>query len=143
MDWGMDDTLDVDEWRQGGVEEVEVGVDEDVISLDGMDDTEGELPFVRPSFEICAHADSLAHQDATKSSMARSTSPRKPSNSKSAPTGPSKAPPTGPRRVLKRPTGPNGAPTGPRSRSVEAALAKPEQQAPAQASSLLSMRLPA
>jgi hypothetical protein len=42
VDWGMDESVDVDEWRRGAVEEaVEVG-DEDVISLDGAEDGEGQ-----------------------------------------------------------------------------------------------------
>lgn len=40
----MDETVDVDEWRQGAVEESAVAGDEDVISLDGADDGDGELP---------------------------------------------------------------------------------------------------
>ncbi len=42
VDWGMDESADVDEWRQGAVEEAVVEGDEDVISLDGADEGEGE-----------------------------------------------------------------------------------------------------
>ena len=43
MDWGMDETVDVDEWRQGAVEEAVVAGEDDVISLDGADEGEGKL----------------------------------------------------------------------------------------------------
>ena len=42
VDWGMDESAEVDVWRQGGVQEGIVAGDEDVISLAGAEDAEGE-----------------------------------------------------------------------------------------------------
>lgn len=42
VDWGMMDDP-VDEWRQGEMEEVAAVGDEDVISLGGADDGDGEF----------------------------------------------------------------------------------------------------
>lgn len=41
VDWGMDEP-GVDEWRQGSAEANALGGDEDVISLDGAEEVEGE-----------------------------------------------------------------------------------------------------
>ena len=42
VDWGMDESVDVDEWRRGGSgdgdEDVMDAVDEDVISLNGVEE---------------------------------------------------------------------------------------------------------
>lgn len=49
VDWGMDESVDVDEWRQGAGEEAVTAGEEDVISLDGADDADSEqLPISNP-----------------------------------------------------------------------------------------------
>ena len=48
VDWGMDENADIDEWRQGAGEEAVIAEDEDVISLDGAEDGDGQSDVLCP-----------------------------------------------------------------------------------------------
>lgn len=109
VDWGMDDTVDV--WRQDGAEISMDAGDDDVISLGGMEE-ESESD---PSELLETRSDALSAE--TNLAATTRASPRRASSSKPVPTGPSKAPPSGPRRSVSRSAAPNGAPLGPRASS--------------------------
>lgn len=91
------------------MEEVAAVGDEDVISLGGADDGD----------------------EVSKPAEARSSSPRKSMSGKVAGTGPSKAPPTGPRRTNTAPSGLNGVPRGHRASSTDVQKAETSAEAPA------------